>query len=60
MAKTDLQFEILELPGDQYPDLAAAQQAARRELASDLLQILSDLIELGMLEIKDGNVIPKR
>ena len=52
-------FSIEEQSGDQFPDLATAQQAARPELASILADMLRRMIESGALEIKDGLVLPK-
>lgn len=51
---------IEERSGDQCPDLEAAQQAALSEMAPSLADMLRRMIESGELEIKDGQIVPKR
>jgi hypothetical protein len=49
---------IVELPGDQFPDLEAAQQAARPVLAFILAEEIRRMLKTGELEIVDGVILP--
>jgi hypothetical protein len=46
-----------EISGDQYPDLAAAQQAALKATAADLVKILRSLLASGILLQVNGRII---
>lgn len=52
----DLTLE--ELSGNQYPDLAAAQQAALKATAHDLAAILRALLASGVLVQVNGRIVP--
>jgi hypothetical protein len=51
-------FTLEEIPGDQYADLAAAQQAALKATAADLVGIIRSMLAAGVLVQKDGKIIP--
>jgi hypothetical protein len=51
-------FTLEEIPGDQYADLHAAQQAALKATAADLVTILQSLLASGDLVQKEGKIIP--
>jgi hypothetical protein len=50
---------IQERSGDSFKCLNAAQDAARACIVSDLAELIKQMIESGLLEIKDGKIIPK-
>lgn len=50
---------IEEISGDQFSDLAMAQQAARAPLAFALADVMRSMIDSGLLEIKDGRIQPR-
>ena len=52
-------FTLEEVPGDQYADLDAAQQAALKATAADLVTILRSLLDSGVLVKQDGKIIPR-
>ena len=59
MPKKSPEIKVIEVSGDRFESLEAAQQAARVMLAFDLAQIIKSMIEQGTAEIKNGQVIPK-
>jgi len=59
MARTSPAMKIIETGANQFPDLETAQRSARVMLASGLAQIIKCMIEQGVLEIKNGRIIPK-
>ncbi len=59
MARTSSLITIEEIPGTDFPDLAAAQRSARAILADDLARSIKRLIENGKLEIVENQICPK-
>lgn len=59
MARTSPQIQISEIGGDHFPNLEAAQRAARAQIASDLAHLLRSMLASGALEVKDGLIIPR-
>ena len=49
---------IHEISGDQFPDLARAQQAARAPLASALADVMRRMMADGLLVNDNGRIIP--
>lgn len=49
---------ITETPGNQFADLPAAQRAGLSRLADSLGDVIRDLLECGVLVIRDGKIIP--
>jgi hypothetical protein len=58
MQQTSKEFQIEQIPGNKYPDRAAAQRAARPVLAADLANTLRSLLEDGRLINVNGRIIP--
>lgn len=59
MARQSPPITIQEISGDDFASLKAAQEAARAYIVSDLAELIKQMIESGLLEIKDGKIIPK-
>lgn len=59
MARTSSPITIEEIPGADFPNLAAAQRSARAILANDLARSIKRLIESGRLEIVENQIRPK-
>ena len=51
-------LQIEEISGDQYPDLETAQTAALPLLADNLVSVIHDLLERGVLLNVNGKIIP--
>ena len=51
-------LQIEEISGDQYPDLETAQAAALPLLADNLVSVIHDLLERGVLVNVNGKIIP--
>lgn len=49
---------IEEIPGDRFPDLATAQRAALPLVTANILTVIRDLLERGVLVERDGKIIP--
>jgi hypothetical protein len=49
---------IEEKPGDKYPSLEAAQQAALPLMSASLQAVIRDLLERGVLAEVNGKIIP--
>jgi hypothetical protein len=47
-----------EIPGNEYTDLKTAQRAALPALSDNLASVIRDLLECGVLVIRDGKIIP--
>ena len=60
MSKKSPDLTITELPGDFFPDLAAAQCAALKATAHDLAKIIRDLLEAGVLVQVNGCIVPAK
>jgi len=59
MPRKSPNFTLEEIPGDQYANLAAAQQAALKATAADLVGIIRSMLASGELVQMDGKIIPK-
>jgi hypothetical protein len=59
MARQSPQITIQETSGELFASLDAAQDAARAYIVSDLAELIRQMIEAGLLEIKDGRITPK-
>jgi hypothetical protein len=59
MARQSPTITIQETSGDHFADLSIAQDAARGYIVADLADLLREMIESGLLEIKDGQIVPK-
>lgn len=55
---SEARIEITEISGDKYPDLHAAQEAARAAIVADLADTLRALLAAGVLIQVDGRIIP--
>jgi hypothetical protein len=51
-------LQVEEIPGDQFPDLGAAQRAALGGTASDLAETIRRLLADGWLINDNGRIIP--
>jgi hypothetical protein len=60
MSRTSPDLTILELPGELYPSLATAQQAALKATARDLAAVLRSLLAEGILVQVNGRIIPAK
>ena len=58
MARKSPQIELIEIGGDQFPDLHTAQRFARSLLASSLADTTRRLLADGALININGNIIP--
>jgi hypothetical protein len=58
MTRKSPPFTLEEVPGDQYANLAAAQQAALKATAADLAGIIRSMLAAGVLVKVDGKIIP--
>jgi len=58
MARTSPQIQIQEIDGDQVVSLEAAKQAARAYIAHDLAKIVRQMLDDGLLEVRDGRIVP--
>jgi hypothetical protein len=47
-----------EMSGDKYPDLHTVQQIVKCSIVAYLAETISDLLDQGVLVIKDGKVMP--
>jgi hypothetical protein len=59
MPRKSPDFTLEEIPGDQYADLSAAQQAALKATAHDLEECIRALLAAGVLVKVNGKIIPK-
>ncbi len=60
MPRKSPDFTLDEIPGDQYADLPAAQQAALKATAADLAATLRSLLATGALVQVNGRIIPAK
>lgn len=60
MSRQSPVITIQEIPGNKFPDLAAAQQLAKKATASELTEILRSLLDSGVLVQVDGRIIPAK
>lgn len=58
MSRKSPQIQISEIPGDQYASLEDAKQSARALIAFDLAKVIRQMLEAGLLEVRDGRIIP--
>jgi hypothetical protein len=58
MARKSAHIQISEIPGDQYASLEAAQRSARVLIAFDLAKIMRQMLDAGLLEVRDGRIVP--
>jgi hypothetical protein len=58
MARQAQVIAIEEMPGNEYPDLQAAQRAALPFIADSLTDIIREMLESGELVLKDNKIIP--
>jgi hypothetical protein len=56
MARKSKPINIEEIPGEQFPSLAAAQQAAMSDLSLHLAQTVRDLLASGRLVNVNGKI----
>lgn len=59
MPRKSPDFTLEEIPGDQYADLGAAQQAALKATAHDLATTIRALMAAGVLVQLNGKIVPK-
>lgn len=52
-------FTIKEISGDRFPNLELAQRSASTFVAVDLAGLLRNMIESGVLEVRDHRIVPK-
>ena len=60
MTRPSPDFQVDELPGDQYPGLAEAQHAALPILAADLATTINSLLISGALVKVNGRIQPTK
>ena len=53
-----LSLQVEEIPGDQFPDRDAAQEAALPLFAESLQAVIRDLLERGVLVNVNGVIVP--
>jgi hypothetical protein len=59
MSRKSPDFTLEEIPGDQYAELDAAQQAALKAAAHDLASSIRALLAVGVLVQVNGKIIPR-
>ena len=59
MAKKHPQITISKQPGDAFPDIESAQRSASVYIARDMAALVRSMIDNGLLEVKDGQIIPR-
>jgi hypothetical protein len=59
MPKKAPSMVIEEKPGNQYPSLEAAQQAALSLISASLQDVIRELLERGELVEEDNKIIPR-
>jgi hypothetical protein len=59
MPRKSPDFTLEEIPGDQYADLDAAQQAALKATAHDIAATLRGLMAAGVLVQLKGKIVPR-
>lgn len=59
MTRRSPTLAIEEVPGNLYPDLAAAQREALYPLASDLAATIHALLSSGVLVNEAGRIVPR-
>lgn len=58
MARKSPHIEIYEIPGDHFPSLDAAQRSARTLIAFDLAKVMRQMLDAGLLVVRDGRIVP--
>jgi hypothetical protein len=58
MTRKSPAIEVLEQSGERYPDLQAAQKAARKMIAVEMAGTLRALLNAGILINVNGRIIP--
>jgi hypothetical protein len=60
MARKSPEIEIREISDIENTDPQAAQRSARVMIAYDVAELIKSLIAQGKLEIKDGQIVPRK
>lgn len=60
MARKSPQIKIQEIFGDDSASLEDAQRSARVLIASDLAKVMRQMLDAGLLVIRDGRITPNR
>lgn len=60
MPRKSSELSIVEMPGNQYPDLQTAQKEALTATADDLASTIRRLLMTGRLVNVNGKIIPPR
>lgn len=60
MARISPQIKIQEIFGDNSASLEDAQRSARVMIAFDLAKVMRQMLDDGLLIIRDGRIIPNR
>lgn len=58
MARTSPQIQIQEIPGEQFASLEDAQRSARALIAFDLAKVMRQMLDAGLLVVRDGRIVP--
>lgn len=58
MARTSPQIQIQEIGGEHAATLETAMLAARAYIAHDLAKIMRQMLTDGLLEVRDGRIVP--
>jgi hypothetical protein len=60
MARKSPQIEIQEIPGDDFASIETAQRSARVLIAFDLAEVMRQMLDAGLLVVRDGRIVPNR
>lgn len=60
MARTSPQIKIQEIFGDDSASLEDAQRSARVLIAFDLAKVMRQMLDAGLLIVRDGRIVPNR
>lgn len=60
MARKPPEIEIKEISGEENADMSTEARSARVMLAYDMAELIKSFIAQGKLEIKDGQIVPRK
>lgn len=60
MARKSPQIKIQEIGGDDSASLETMQQSARVLIAFDLAKVMREMLDAGLLVVRDGRIVPNR
>lgn len=60
MARKSPQIKIQEIGGDDPASIDAMQRSARVLIAFDLAKVMRQMLDAGLLVVRDGRIVPNR